>query len=58
MNKGEKVEYMLQTQKYIEEKQIMDIFEKLTQELIISQPNNPIEYLITKIEEGKLMMHQ
>jgi len=24
----------------------MDIFEKLTQELIISQPNNPIEYLI------------
>ena len=30
MNKADKVEYMKQTQKYMEDKQIMDMFENLT----------------------------
>lgn len=49
---------MQETQQYVEDKQIVDIFESLTQELIINQPANPISYLIDQIKNKKLIMHQ
>ena len=36
MNKREKVEFLQETEKYIEEKQLSELFEKLTKDLVIS----------------------
>ena len=35
MNKKEKVEFVQDTEKYIEEKRLAELFEKLTKELLI-----------------------
>ncbi len=42
MNKLEKVDYLKETENYIEEKQLSDLFEKLTKEIVIAQPDDPI----------------
>ncbi len=42
MNKKDKVQFVQTTEKYIEEKKLTDIFEKLTKDLIVNQPDDPI----------------
>lgn len=38
-------------EKYLEDKKVYDIFEELMKQIIIAQPNDPIDYMIKKLSE-------
>lgn len=50
MDRAEKLEYEQSMEKYFDEHKIYDLFEKLFKELIINQPDNPIDYLIERLK--------
>ena len=49
MDRTEKLEYEKGIEQYFDEKKVYDLFEKLFKELIINRPENPIDYLITRL---------
>ena len=55
MNKSQKIDYVKKVSNYLEENKVFEIFEKLTRDLIISQPKNPLDFLIDKLNnpDGK-----
>ena len=50
MNKTQKLEYQQELEKYLENKQIYDMFEHLMKSLIKERPENPLEFMISKLE--------
>lgn len=50
MNKVQKIDYVKKVSNHLEEKNVFEIFEKLTRELIVHQPKNPIDFLIDRLK--------
>jgi adenylate kinase len=46
MDKDEKVDYEQSIEQYIENNKLPDLFDKLMKQLIISQPDDPLSFLI------------
>lgn len=55
MDKQQKLDYQKKVQNYLLKENIYDLFEDLTKQLIVKQPNDPISFLIEKLSspEGK-----
>lgn len=51
MDKTSKLEYQKKLEKYLESKNVYNIFEGLLQSLIISKPANPFDFLIEKLSQ-------
>jgi hypothetical protein len=50
MNKSEKLEYQQQTEQYLEERQVYDLFNYLATALLKEKPRDPYQFLISKLE--------
>lgn len=50
MNKVQKIDYIKKVSKNLEENHVFEIFERLTRELIVHQPENPLDFLIEKLK--------
>ena len=50
MDRTEKLEYEKGIEQYFDEHKVYDLFEKLFKELIINRPENPLDYLITRLQ--------
>jgi adenylate kinase len=50
MDRTEKLEYEKGIEQYFDEHKVYDLFEKLFKELIINRPENPLNYLITRLQ--------
>lgn len=50
MDRNEKLQFQQSIESYFEEKRIYSLFEKLLKELVISQPSDPIDYLIKRLK--------
>ena len=50
MDRTEKLQFQQSIENYFEEKRIYSLFEKLLKELVISKPNDPIDYLIKRLK--------
>ena len=46
MDREKKIQYQHEIEKYLEKNKIYTIFEELMKKLIITKPENPIEFLI------------
>mmetsp|Transcript_31396 Transcript_31396/g.5678 ORF Transcript_31396/g.5678 Transcript_31396/m.5678 type:complete len:101 (-) Transcript_31396:1087-1389(-) len=51
MDLKQKIEYQETIEKYLEENQVYDLFEYLLKELLVDRPDEPIDYLISKLEK-------
>lgn len=51
MEKEQKINYQREVEEYLERNNIYNLFEDLTKDLIISQPANPIDFLVSKLSE-------
>ena len=51
MDKKQKLEYQRDIEKYLESKKVYELFEDLMKSLIISKPEDPINYMIQKLSE-------
>ncbi|MCQ2821355.1 MAG: nucleoside monophosphate kinase [archaeon] len=49
MDRTEKLQYEQSIEQYFDNNKVYDLFEKLFKELIINQPENPIDYLIERL---------
>ena len=49
MDRTEKLEYEKGIEQYFDDHKVYDLFEKLFKELIINRPENPLDYLITRL---------
>ena len=58
MNKVQKIDYVKEVSNQLEQNSVFEIFERLTRELIVNQPENPIEFLIDKLKnpQGKFLL--
>lgn len=50
MDRSEKLQFQQSIENYFEEKRVYSLFEKLLKELVVSQPNDPIDYLIKRLK--------
>jgi adenylate kinase len=50
MDRIEKLKFKQSIENYFEENRVYELFEKLLKELIISKPNDPINYMINRIK--------
>ena len=50
MNKVQKIDYVKEVSNGLEQKSVFEIFERLTRELIVHQPENPIDFLIDRLK--------
>lgn len=53
MNKVQKIEYIKELEEHLERNNVYQLFERLTRELVINQPEKPIEYLINLLKHPK-----
>jgi hypothetical protein len=51
MNKAQKLEYQQKIEKYFEEHQVYDTFERLMKSLLREKPADPLEFIISKLEK-------
>lgn len=56
MDKTSKLQYQKDVEKYLEEKKVYDVFEELMKNLIIDQPDDPIDYLMTRLSETECIL--
>lgn len=56
MDKTSKLQYQKDVEKYLEEKKVYDVFEELMKNLIIDQPEDPIDYLMTRLSETECIL--
>ena len=56
MDKTAKLQYQKDVEKYLEEKKVYDVFEELMKNLIIDQPDDPIDYLMTRLSETECIL--
>lgn len=50
MNRAEKTTYVQELEKELETKRVYELMERLTRELIVHQPDNPIDFLIDRLK--------
>lgn len=50
MDRTEKLEYEKGIEQYFDDHKVYDLFEKLFKELIINRPENPLDYLISRLK--------
>lgn len=50
MNKSLKLDYQERAEKYLEEKQIFDLFQRLMQGLVKEKPGDPLSFMVSKLE--------
>ena len=50
MDRTEKLEYEKGIEQYFDEHKVYDLFEKLFKELIINRPDEPLDYLISRLK--------
>ncbi len=55
MLKSQKLEYQQQVEKYMEEHQIYDIFEELMKGLLKEKPADPLQFMVSKLENPERM---
>ena len=53
MDKVAKFEYQQNIENYLEEKQVFDLMEGLLKKLIVNRPENPITFLIDKLQKSE-----
>lgn len=53
MNKAQKLEYQQKIEKYFEEHQVYDTFERLMKLLVKEKPDEPLDFLIAKLERAE-----
>jgi len=46
----QKFDYMQSIEHYLEENQVYELFEDLLKQLIVSRPENPLQFLLQKIK--------
>jgi len=46
MDKQQKLEYQTRIENYLSKEHVYDLFEDLTKQLIVKQPDDPISFLI------------
>jgi len=51
MNKTQKLKYQQKIEKYFEEHQVYDTFERLMKSLLREKPADPLEFMISKLEK-------
>lgn len=51
MNKNEKTQYIIDLEKELESKHVYDLMEKLMRDLIVHQPEKPIDFLIERLKQ-------
>ena len=51
MDKQEKFEQTKSIDKYLEDNQVYELFLGLLKQLIVTKPDDPIEYIITKLQK-------
>lgn len=51
MDKASKLLFQKDVEKYLESKGVYDIFEDLLKSVLIAKPNDPIDYMIQKLNE-------
>lgn len=49
MDKQQKLEYQTRIENYLSKEHIYDLFEDLTKQLIVKQPDDPLSFLIDKL---------
>ncbi len=57
MDKKQKLEYQREIEKYLESKKVYEVFEDLMKSLIISKPEDPVNYMIQKLSEPERKIH-
>jgi hypothetical protein len=50
MNTQQKTEYIRSLEETLETKNVYELFERLTRDLIVHQPANPLEFLLEKLK--------
>ena len=50
MNKVQKIDYVKEVSDHLEKNSVFEIFERMTRELIVNQPENPIDFLINSLK--------
>ena len=50
MDKLQKFDYMQSIEQYLEENQVYELFEDLLKQLIVHQPEKPLEFLLQQIK--------
>ena len=53
MNKAQRIEYQKNLEDYLEQKNVYQIFETLLTGLIKDMPEDPLEYMIKKLEQAE-----
>ena len=58
MDKIQKFDYMQSIENYLDENQVYELFEDLLKQLIVSRPEQPLQFLLQKIKmnQGKLLI--
>ncbi|KRX07413.1 P-loop containing nucleoside triphosphate hydrolase [Pseudocohnilembus persalinus] len=51
MDKTQKLQYQRDVEQYLEQQQVYTIFEDLMKQLIIKRPENPIDFLISELQQ-------
>lgn len=51
MDKLQKFEYMQSIESYLEDNQVYELFENLLKQLVISRPEQPLDFLIQKLSK-------
>ena len=53
MDLQQKLEYQQSVETYLEDNQVYDLFEYLLKEILVDKPEEPIDYLISKLEKPR-----
>ena len=57
MNKTEKIKYQRNIEKYIESRQVPELFEYLMNSLIKERPEDPISFIISRLENPERIFY-
>lgn len=57
MDQANKLQYQQQVEKYLERNKVYHIFEDMLKSLIIKKPDDPIQYLINKLQEPESIVY-
>jgi hypothetical protein len=55
MDKANKLNYQREVEKYLEGKKVYEVFEELLQAVLINKPEDPVDFMIQKLNEPERM---
>ena len=53
MDKMAKLDYMQSIETYLNENQVYELFEELLKQVIVSRPENPLQFILSKIKANR-----